>query len=49
MKNIFLLLIKLGGSINIEAICDPEIDKLKNKNKILCQELNKADEAWISN
>ena len=36
---------QLGGSIKIEAICDPEINKLKNKNKILCQELKKADEA----
>ena len=31
--------------LKIEAFCDPEIDKLKNTNKILCQELNKADEA----
>lgn len=35
----------LDKDIKIVAICDPEIDKLKNTNKILYQELNKAEEA----
>ena len=41
---------KFGGKIVIlEAICDPEIDKLKNTNKILSEELKKADKSMKSN
>ena len=36
---------KLRENINIEAICDPEIEKLKNTNKILNENLDKANKA----
>ena len=31
--------------IKLEAVCDPEIEKLKDTNKILAQELDKAEAA----
>ena len=34
---------QLSENIKIEAICDPEIHKLKNINKTLYEELNKSD------